>query len=273
VGPFKTGTTWLQQILHQIRTKGDEDFKDIYKVTWWLPYKSMKYDIDLNAEQVANPRIYKCHDIYDLVPKVDNGMKYIVIARDPYDSQWSFIKFFLRFNGANEDVNEELALDLFKLGLYFGNDYFGILTSWYQHRNDPNVLWIHYEDLKHDLRFCIEKIAEFINIPLAKEELTRVHDFCTFAYMSKHDDKFSADVMLEGIAKAIEADRWDPNCGMVRKDGGKIGEGRKSIGPKLKELIDDRWADTVGKELGFKDYDALLKEASFLKKHGRQLKQ
>lgn len=27
VGPAKSGTTWLQQILHQIRTKGDESFE------------------------------------------------------------------------------------------------------------------------------------------------------------------------------------------------------------------------------------------------------
>lgn len=27
VGPAKSGTTWLQQILHQIRTKGDENFE------------------------------------------------------------------------------------------------------------------------------------------------------------------------------------------------------------------------------------------------------
>lgn len=33
-GPVKCGTTWLQQIVHQIRTKGDESFRDIYDVVW-----------------------------------------------------------------------------------------------------------------------------------------------------------------------------------------------------------------------------------------------
>src|SRR5690348_17069261 len=32
-GVYKSGTTWLMQILHQIRTGGDENFDDIYNVT------------------------------------------------------------------------------------------------------------------------------------------------------------------------------------------------------------------------------------------------
>jgi hypothetical protein len=270
VGPAKSGTTWLQQILHQIRTKGDEDFKDIYAVTWWLPYRYVKYDLDLNAEQKANPRVFKSHDRYDMVPKCD-GMKFIIISRDPYDCQYSFNKFFMRFNGGEEDLDEAMALDIFQLASGLGNDYFGIMTTWWAHRNDPNVLWIYYEDLKKDLRFCIEKIAQFMNIPLTAEELNRVYGYCTFEYMSKNDDKFAADVMLECIAKSIESERWSTSCGMVRKDGGKIGEGRKSVGPKLREAIKDRWDDTIGKELGFADYDKLYKETSFLKKHGKDI--
>lgn len=271
VGPAKAGTTWLQQIMHQIRTKGDETFEDIYKVTWWLPYRYVKYDMDLNAEQVANPRIYKCHDRYDMVPKTD-GMKFVIIFRDPYDCQWSFIKFFMRLMGAEEDLNEDMALELFQLGSSLGNDYFGILTTWYQYRNDPNVLWLQYEDLKTDLRFCIEKVAEFMEVKLSEEELSRIHGFCTFEYMSKHESRFAADTMLTAMATVINSERWSTSCGMVRKDGGKVGEGRKCVGPKLKAAIEERWADTVGKELGFKDYGAFLQASSLLKKHGLEVK-
>lgn len=67
VGPMKTGTTWLQQILHQLRTKGDESFADIYGITWYINNNNHNLDFDLNAEQVCNPRIFKHHEEYGVV--------------------------------------------------------------------------------------------------------------------------------------------------------------------------------------------------------------
>src|SRR4051812_48777274 len=78
IGSPKSGTTWLQQILHQIRTKGDENFDDINRVIWWITKKKVESfkAPDLNSEQVSKPRVYKCHFEYPLLPKCDE-MKYI----------------------------------------------------------------------------------------------------------------------------------------------------------------------------------------------------
>jgi len=38
------------------------------------------------------------------------------------------------------------------------------LVSWYPHRFDKNVLWLHYEDLKQNRRECVTLIAEFLDI-------------------------------------------------------------------------------------------------------------
>lgn len=38
------------------------------------------------------------------------------------------------------------------------------LVSWYPHRLDENVLWLHYEDLIENLRECVRLIAAFLNI-------------------------------------------------------------------------------------------------------------
>lgn len=59
-GPMKSGTTWLSQILHQIRTKGDTSFDKHYKVVWYIQRLTKAY-FNLNAEQGYNPRLYKCH--------------------------------------------------------------------------------------------------------------------------------------------------------------------------------------------------------------------
>lgn len=41
--------------------------------------------------------------------------------------------------------------------------YFVHLISWYQHRNDPNVLFVCFEDLKEDLETQVRRVAEFMS--------------------------------------------------------------------------------------------------------------
>jgi hypothetical protein len=55
VTPPKCGTTWMQQILHQLRSGGDMSFDDIYDV---IPYIELAYhtEIDLEAEHEYEPR-------------------------------------------------------------------------------------------------------------------------------------------------------------------------------------------------------------------------
>ena len=59
-GSPKSGTTWLQQIIHQLSTGGDMDFEDIGHV---VPVVDFAYDLqqDLEAEQKDFPRCFKTH--------------------------------------------------------------------------------------------------------------------------------------------------------------------------------------------------------------------
>ena len=55
VTPPKCGTTWMQQILHQLRTGGDMSFDEISDV---VPFIEIAFDteIDLEAEHKYPPR-------------------------------------------------------------------------------------------------------------------------------------------------------------------------------------------------------------------------
>ena len=57
ISPYaKCGTTWLQQIVHGLRTGGSMDFDEITAVTPWI---EIAHDVgwDLDANQVAEPRL------------------------------------------------------------------------------------------------------------------------------------------------------------------------------------------------------------------------
>src|SRR2546423_137232 len=83
ISPFgKCGTTWLQQIFHTLRTRGDMDFDDISRVVPWIE-TSRTLGLDLEAPQRASPRGFKSHLAYDLMPK---AARYVVSLRDPKDA-------------------------------------------------------------------------------------------------------------------------------------------------------------------------------------------
>src|SRR5258706_11392596 len=85
----KCGTTWLQQMVHSLRTGGDLDFDDISRVVPWIETAG-DLGIDLEAAQRGEPRAYKSHLAWDDVPK---GARYIVAVRDPRDALVSAYRF------------------------------------------------------------------------------------------------------------------------------------------------------------------------------------
>lgn len=52
---------------------------------------------------------------------------------------------------------------MFEQGKVDFGDYFDHLLSWYAHRNNPNVLFVTYEELKKDTAGWILKLADFFS--------------------------------------------------------------------------------------------------------------
>src|SRR5947207_13660655 len=63
----KCGTTWLQQMVHSLRTGGDLDFDDISRVVPWIE-TSADLGLDLDGAQRREPRSFKTLHPYDLAP-------------------------------------------------------------------------------------------------------------------------------------------------------------------------------------------------------------
>src|SRR6266542_956063 len=90
ISPFlKCGTTWLQQIVHGLRTGGAMDFDDISRVVPWLETAHM-LGLDLQAPQPGAFQAFKSHLSWDALPK---GGRYIVPFSNPKDALISFHRF------------------------------------------------------------------------------------------------------------------------------------------------------------------------------------
>ncbi|KAH7963108.1 hypothetical protein HPB52_019594 [Rhipicephalus sanguineus] len=103
------------------------------------------------------------------------GAKYIYVTRNPYDCCVSYyhhckgLPWYRFTDGSFDDF-----VDAFVRGKVTYGDYFDHLLSWYDHRNDPNVLFLTYEDLKKDAPASVLKVADFLGAREYGEQL-RTH--------------------------------------------------------------------------------------------------
>lgn len=246
----KSGTTWLQQIVHGLRTRGDMDFDDISRVIPWI---ETAYDLglDLDAPQVALPRAFKSHLGWRQVPK---GGRYIVSLRDPKDVLVSLFRFKEGwfFEPGSIPIARFARREFFHRGE--GRDYWDHLVSWWEHRNDDNVLLLCYEEMKLDLAGTVRAVAAHIEVALDRELLDLVERQASLDFMLAHKDRFDDFLMRE---------RSEQECGLpagsdsakVRK--GEVGAHAYELPSEVAEEMDGIWASEIESRLGFADYQEL----------------
>jgi hypothetical protein len=246
----KSGTTWMQQIVHALRTGGDMEFEEITLVVPWV---EMAFDlgIDLHAPQRALPRAFKSHTRGDAI---NPGARYIYIVRDPVDVAVSFYRFFEDWIFERGSIDLDTFTREFFLNGSDSGDYWGHLLSWW--RRDPTspTLMLAYEELRADLQAMVHQVGDFIGVHDAAGR-ARAVELAGFACMSAHREKFD-DHVLRSLR--------DPVCGVPaggssnKVDRGPDGGTRLGLSDSARALLTARWQRDITAELGFDDYDALL---------------
>jgi aryl sulfotransferase len=64
--------------------------------------------------------------------------------------------------------------------------YWEHIRSWWQIRNLPNVMLLHFSNLKKDLAGEIQRIAAFLNIAVDENKWNVILEHCSFQYMKAH---------------------------------------------------------------------------------------
>lgn len=229
----KAGTTWMQQIGYLIFHQGSppssaEDFH------------SNGPFLELYGAEAAKGRMrggfIKSHFPYNLMPR-NSSAKYIYTCRNPKDTCVSLFYHTRRFPGYEfEDGNFEDFFEVFLSGSTDAGDYFDHVLSWYEHRYEPNVLFVHYEDAKSNLKDVVLKIAKFLG-----EEHYRL--LLQDQNMLEHVLVYSGiDYMKEDAANVFEnlytTESTRPYTRFIRK--GQMGDWRKHFVDKMNARIEDK---------------------------------
>lgn len=249
IAPFgKSGTTWVQQIVHCLRTRGDMDFDDISRVVPWIE-NSPALGIDLDAEQKANPRAFKSHLAWDAVPK---GGRYIVTIRDPKDALFSVYKFMEGWFFEPGSI----ALDDYAREFFIKDrKYWKHLASWWPRRNDDDVLFMAFEHMKLDMPGAIERIANFVDIKLDDELKKITEEHASLKFMQRHRNKFDDRLMRE-MSERVAFLPADSDTSKVRV--GKVGEHAQHFSDEISVEIDAIWQQEIAQKFEFPDYRALI---------------
>jgi len=212
--PAKSGTTWTMNIVFQLLNGGTADFRDIYEEVPWIEFVGYPGETheDIVARLDAMPkgrrRAFKTHSAPPAVPFFDGpaqpDVKYVVIFRNPEEALVSAMPFF------DKHRDEWFALwgmppramsapdfatfyhHVIAARSMHERMFFGFLNAWWPLRNKPNVLFLHYNDMKRDHEGSIRKIAQFLQIDPAPDEWERILEFTSFPWMKRHEEKFEA---------------------------------------------------------------------------------
>lgn len=256
ISPYgKCGTTWLQQTFHTLRTGGDMDFEDISAVVPWIE-TAVALGIDLNAPQRAEPRGFKSHLPYDAIPK---GARAVVALRDPRDALVSMFRFM---EGWFIEPGAVTADDFAHVWLARPGprSYWGHLLSWWNQRDNPDVLLLSYEHMIADQRATTIALARFCGIPLTDEGLEQALARSHISFMLAHKDKF-ADPMMRRLSEARCNLPAGGDSAKVRKGG--VGGHTAELSPQTIAALDQVWREVVTPVTGFPTYAEL--EASLRK--------
>jgi hypothetical protein len=257
ITPFgKCGTTWLQQIFHTLRTRGDTDYDDISAVVPWIE-TAAALGQDLDAEQKADPRGFKSHLGWDLVPK---GARYIVSIRDPKDalvSMYRFMEGWFIEPGA-------IPIDVFARESYLrqtgGPYYWSHLASWWAVRHDSAVLMLSYEQMNRDPEGTIRRVAAHCGIPLDQELLDITLRNSSLEFMLAHKNKF------DDLGMRLLSERkcgLPPGSDSAKVRQGKVGSHRAELPADVGAELDAIWAEQITARFGYPDYASL--EAALLR--------
>jgi hypothetical protein len=243
-------------IVYQLLNGGSADFQDIYAEVPWIeflsrPNQPIQEVVDRVAAMPANcRRAFKTHSPPPRVPFHQCGsgkeVKYVVVVRNPEEALVSFRPFI----GEHTDEWFELwqvpreALYREEFSSFYSEVvdakrmqgmFFGFLAAWWPLRREPNVLFLHYADMKRDHEGSIKKLAQFLNIEPTVDQWPAILKYTSFAWMKQHEDKFevssagdvpvlkSGAMIRKGEAGKAHADGMTPDIARhLREVGSRI---------------------------------------------------
>ena len=196
----KTGTTWVQQIVSQLLFNGETGLP-VADMSPWMDLRVPPKEVKLpEVEAQTHRRFIKTHLPVDASVYSEKA-KYIYIARDGRDVLWSLYNHHSTANDfwyhalndtpglvgppigkPVEDIvqyyHEWLDQDGYPFWSFWEN-----IRTWWEIKDLPNLMMLHFSNLKEDMPGQMRRIAAFLDIPIDETKWDEIVHHCSFDYM------------------------------------------------------------------------------------------
>jgi aryl sulfotransferase len=196
--PAKNGTTWMQAIV-TILLFPDGAPGPVMEVAPWIDARFEPVDVVLERLDAQTFRRHvKTHTPADGIPGWDDA-SYIVVGRDGRDAYMSFLNHMRNMQPAlmgellTSAIEDGIPLDgppppvddehEFFTWYIEGGFQFEHIASWWEHHGEPNVLFVHYDEMKADLDGEMRRVSAFLDLPVDETRWPDQVAACTFAGM------------------------------------------------------------------------------------------
>jgi len=242
----KSGTTWTQEMVWILGSNFDyEGAKTLLNIRFpnlefdGIGNAAIKKDAKVRQtsldaiQNMKSPRFIKTHLHVGLLPKeIDTKKpKIVFVARNPKDqcvSMYHHKVLIGGYKGTMDEYIEEYLLDYYLCGPFWPH-----VREFWNRRNDPNVLFIKYEDMKKDLRSVVLKTAEFLGKTMSDTQLEKLLNHLSFESMKSNpavnnDEAIGNLNQLLGIQKKTH---------FIRK--GKVDSWKEELSAESVKKLDD----------------------------------
>jgi len=226
---MKAGTTWTQGIIANMLWPDGNLPAPRGALSPWLDARfSTIEEVLALLEGQTHRRFIKTHTTADGIPLFDE-VKYIVVGRDGRDvfmsmmNHWKTMRRevvdFLNAASAHEatpfpyfdeDIHGAFATFISRGSFPWEGDgapwwsHFSHAARWWELRDEPNVLFVHYSDLLSDLSGEMRRIGSFTGIEVPEEKWAAVVERCTIKEMRETARKTEElDRVFEGGADSF----------------------------------------------------------------------
>ena len=179
----KAGTTWTQQIIHQLLRKGEPGGNYTETVPWLeaaaselLQPREMAHHTLDSINNLPAPRYFKTHATVSDLPRGKANIKVIYVARNPKDSMVSLYHHAKSKPEFGYTGDIQTFFNIFLSNKAENASWFNHVIDWYNKcKAEPSThLFLQYEEMYQNPSKAVKTIANFLNIDVNDEIIAKV---------------------------------------------------------------------------------------------------